>query len=555
MHRWWSTQRYPFVFLIGVFVGAVVFIYLYGIDTIDPTNQNWLLQWTSDRNQHYIGWEFYRQSEWMFPYGLYQGLTGQTTSIVFTDSIPLFAVFFKLLSPILPDTFQYFGLWGIMCFMLQGGFGCLLIRRFVPSANVLVYVFTAVIFSTQIVLISRMFGHTALGANWIILAAMVIWLYSSCIKQYVRSILWITLSIIAANVHMYYIPMVFALMCGYILWDLLQNKVIWRNLLTMLCSIACEALVLIMLGIFTTSSDRAPGLGLYSANLNTFINPINNYSSFLQTLPTFAFDQYEGMAYIGLGIIIALIISVTLMCYNGPSACYKNIKGYITQKKEWVISILAVIVVTMFFAVSPTATLGKHIIYSIDYPEPIYDLLSIFRCSGRFAWITMYIIITLALVLLMKQMHNKMTSTAMIALVMLIQLADFDPEISRVRQEFALIYRTEILVDAKWNELGEKYEHIVFTPLPTDYQANTREYYTFGQYAYENGMDLSSFIIARANYDVMRRSADKAMDDIHNGTADPSTLYIFFNTEESDIPELNGFKCETVDGFVIGYVE
>lgn len=43
-------------------------------------------------------------------------------SVLYTDSIPLFAIFFKALSPLLPETFQYFGLFGLMCYMLNGGF-------------------------------------------------------------------------------------------------------------------------------------------------------------------------------------------------------------------------------------------------------------------------------------------------------------------------------------------------------------------------------------------------------------------------------------------------
>ena len=51
--------------------------------------------------------------------------------MIFTDSVPLLAVFFKLFRGVLPEQFQYFGLWGLLCFALQGAFGALLIFHYV----------------------------------------------------------------------------------------------------------------------------------------------------------------------------------------------------------------------------------------------------------------------------------------------------------------------------------------------------------------------------------------------------------------------------------------
>ena len=43
-------------------------------------------------------------------------------SIVYSDSIPLFALIFKLINFALPEKFQYFSLWFMVCFFLQGFF-------------------------------------------------------------------------------------------------------------------------------------------------------------------------------------------------------------------------------------------------------------------------------------------------------------------------------------------------------------------------------------------------------------------------------------------------
>ena len=51
------------------------------------------------------------------------------TSVLFTDSLPLAALFFKLLGGILPTRFQYFGWWGLLCYALQGGLAQAVIAR------------------------------------------------------------------------------------------------------------------------------------------------------------------------------------------------------------------------------------------------------------------------------------------------------------------------------------------------------------------------------------------------------------------------------------------
>ena len=73
--------------------------------------------------------------------------------VSFTDSIPLFAIFFKLFSAVLPSTVQYFGLFVLICFMLQGGFGALLAGLF--NKNTLNCILIASIFLLTPVTIER----------------------------------------------------------------------------------------------------------------------------------------------------------------------------------------------------------------------------------------------------------------------------------------------------------------------------------------------------------------------------------------------------------------
>ena len=105
-----NEMSWKLSFLIGTLIGAIIFIGMYGVKVLDVTYDDWLYRYEFDHTQHYFGWRMYRNSGWHFPLGLCDtSIYPYFSSIVYTDSIPLL---FKAFSPILPDKFQYFGLYG-----------------------------------------------------------------------------------------------------------------------------------------------------------------------------------------------------------------------------------------------------------------------------------------------------------------------------------------------------------------------------------------------------------------------------------------------------------
>ena len=121
--------------LIACALGTAVFIVVTGGLIFNPANHQWLM--FGDSAQHYFGWAFFRQTpilQWPIgknhPFGM-----ELSSSIVFTDSIPIAAFIAKLFRPILPNSFQYLGIWIWGCFVLQAQFGQLLLRRFLSNMS------------------------------------------------------------------------------------------------------------------------------------------------------------------------------------------------------------------------------------------------------------------------------------------------------------------------------------------------------------------------------------------------------------------------------------
>ena len=111
---------------------------------LDPTNTNWLF--SGDPAGEYLGWVFYRNSEWTIPIGLIPKYgVGLNTALVYPDSIPIMAYLFKILSPIIPEKFQYFGYWYLIIFILQSFFGWKLSKSIIEN-NTLGSIFITLLF-------------------------------------------------------------------------------------------------------------------------------------------------------------------------------------------------------------------------------------------------------------------------------------------------------------------------------------------------------------------------------------------------------------------------
>ncbi|MGL6187980.1 MAG: DUF6311 domain-containing protein, partial [Holosporales bacterium] len=150
-------------------MGMGGFFLVVGPRVLHFTNIAWL--GGGDPAAHYLGWAFFRDSPWTFPLGLNPAYGLQfSSSILFSDSNPLLAFIFKPFSFLLPHPFQYFGLWILSCFMLQGWFGWKLTSLL--SKDRVVQVLCTGFFLFAPPMIWRLYGHLNLVGHFFILGAL-----------------------------------------------------------------------------------------------------------------------------------------------------------------------------------------------------------------------------------------------------------------------------------------------------------------------------------------------------------------------------------------------
>ena len=552
-----------FVMLVSAVLGGLLFVKIYGIKLLDPTYDGWLLT-GGDLTQHYLGWLYFRRSEWNFPIGLFEGLLGDVKlSVVYTDSVPILAVLFKLISPILPDTFQYFGLLGLLSFMLNASFSSLLIRRFTKSPSFCII--GSVIYTLCPAILQRLYGHESLACHYIITASLLLWVYqdrkwgrNKILKYAVIPLLWGILGALAVGTHVYFVPMIFCSLFGSFITDICINREFSRPLFSFSAVTVTSTLTLWLLGAFYGGAEVAEsGFGENSANLNTFWNPIKigghnlagveaDSSIFLKPLPMREY-QYEGFAYLGVGAMIALAAALAVVVYclvKKKERIFGDSEDGARRKAVWLFAGIAVFITALFFALSPNAYFGTSELYHITYPDKIASMLATFRASGRFAWVCDYLIFTFALYGL-SRLKSRHLASLLLAVCMVIQVADISG-MTKSKDWFKtdLTYHSK-LTDERWEKLAEGCDK--FDILPYDQHEST--IFLFTKYAYDHGMTINHFYVARPDNNAIAEQYNACLEALNSGAPDPKTLYVF--VQEDLIPKQSGLKVYELDGFKV----
>lgn len=562
------------VFIFGAALGAVLFILIFGFDVLDFTYVDWLLpRDIDDLTQHYLGWIEYRASDWHFPLGMMENVQyPNLVSVIYTDSIPLFAFFFKLLSNILPENFQYFGLFGILCYMLQGGFSACFIYHFTEKK--VFSILSSLFFSGSLLMLFRMYYHTSLSAHWLILASLYIWICKESELSTVKSVIaWSALSAIATLTHIYFLPMIWGCMLCDILGQVLAYKY-QRGFLSLLFSGISVLLPAWLIGVFT-GDDSKGGLfyGVYSFNLNGFFNT-QDYTLFFPGLPVSSSWQYEGLAYLGAGVFLLIILCLIMMIANliqrqfkktdidaekasSPEEAEANTsKSKINKRKiKKAIPFIIFFLAFTLFAASNVITFGTHALY-IPITNELASLLSVFRCSGRLIWPVYYMITLFTCIYVHRLIRKNYIPEILIGIAFIVQMIDLSPQLSFSHEKYApserIVYES-LLTDPAWEECADKYSHIMFYPDVLKLVSGRKlAGYELQYYACKNHMSLNMIIISRVSTEKVNENVYAHFEQLKEGNVDPDTMYIFLD----ELPmESCGLHYYYIDEIFVGTPE
>jgi hypothetical protein len=412
--------------ILAVLVGLAAFLAIVGPKVLDVTNMLWLTT-QKDTFTHYLGWEFFRRSPLVWPPGLNPDYGLQfSSSILFSDSIPLLAIPLKLLSPILPETFQYTGWWTLGCFILQAYFAARLAG--LVTSDFVVKLGVAALLAFAPPFLWRLELHFSLIAHWIVLAA--IWLYFTPGRAH-RSVAWGVLLTVSALVHTYCLAMCLPIWLASLVDRRRDPATSAPWPIELVAVLAAVLAALWLAGFFPLRSSLLTfGYGMFSLNLLALINPNGSFtgpwswSSILPMLPQGG-GQYEGFNYLGLGGIVAVALALPIAWIDRARYAGARLLPLV----------LAAIALTLF-AISPMVTIAD-LQAVIPVPDFIYAMAGSVRASGRFFWPVFYLVPLAAVWLIHRRFGAAMTGPLLLILTAL-QIYDTYPGWSWFRSKFEM---------------------------------------------------------------------------------------------------------------------
>lgn len=543
------------VFLAGFLLGMLAFVCLYGVKILDVTYDSWLLPNDEmagrlDLSQHYLGWVAYRGSGRGFPFGLIDSLTyPEKISVIYTDCVPLAAFFFKLLSPILPETFQYMGLLCLLGFGLQGGFAALLLSRWSESFRVVLTGSLFFICSNPV--LQRIYAHTALACQWMIPAAMCLWAYDGALGNRRKTLLWSALMAVTLLTQAYFLPMVYGILCGSLLWRLLCKGQPGYTAAGLLCPLFAAVATGWLSGMFYGDVPAgASGYGVFSFNLNGLWNA-HGTSRLLPSLYYYP-GQDEGYAFLGVGVLALLLFVAAGLLLRAVRQ--RDAAAAALRRREVRAAVLSLMIVSGVFtaaAASTSVTLGarQHLFM---VPQAVVDMLGIFRSSGRLVWPVYYGCI-LAAVAGAAVLWKKRPALLCALFLGLFALQMWDEEAFwGITADYCRAEHrgTALLQEEAWDALPEEYTHLTVYPRGETLVSNLRGY-VLEDYALRRGLTMNVAYLARDITPQADRRVYDAFEEYYGGAALPEdTLYVFLDElPAEDIPDMHYYF---IDGFTLG---
>ncbi|QXH74442.1 hypothetical protein KSS92_08045 [Pseudomonas atacamensis] len=494
--------------LLPLLLGVLAFFMVIGQRALDPQNIAWLS--SGDPATHYLGWVFFRQSPWTFPLGLNPSYGMELGSaVIFSDSNPLLALLFKPFNAWLPETFQYFGLWLLVCFVLQAWFGWKLLGLITDNVIIRLLATGLLIFSPPMFV--RAGGHLSLAGHFLILAALYLALHPALQR---RRLAWGSLLAATALVHAYLLVMVALIWVADLLGKVMSARLSRREgLIEFAALFALVSVCCWQAGYFSIADGTGGGgFGFYRMNL---LAPFDS-DGWSQVLPDIrmAGGDYEGFNYFGLGVLMLL-----------PVVAVAGLRGKISPraalgKRLWLVA--AMIGLTLF-ALSHHIGVGTQT-FSYPLPSVVERLASIFRASGRMFWPVFYAI-ELFLVYLLVRSFRAPVAIGLLALVLVVQVAD-------TRNGWAGLRASRMVTPASdwaspmhnpfWNSAAAHYKNVRGL-LP---QNQSERWQAIAGFAGAHGLKTDAVYMGRMSISALDEAQRVARQRLETGEYEADSLYI-----------------------------
>lgn len=490
-------------------IGIAVIAHTFGWHVLPPSHTGWMLTGTigPDPVQYWLGYTFFKRDVWRWPPGLNPGWGFEIgSSIFYADSIPLLAFLFKALHPLI-EVSQYWGMWLFACGALQAVMAWRLIG--LVTLHPLPRLAGAALFALSPTMLNRLGGHFALGAHFLLLAALHLCLTQA--GRWARLGQWAGLILIASLIHSYLLPMVAGFWAADWLARALRREGGAVLALELPLAPGAGVLGLHLAGFFALAGGFGGTWGGYGHMQLDLLAPFDPppWGAFLPDLP--GPDHWEtGHSYAGVGALLALLL--------GAAAWAR--RPYPWLRRRW--PLLLGISVMLAVAISHRVSIGGHVIELFALPARVQDYADALRASERFLWPFAYTLLFAAVAALIRGFGARRAGVVL-ALLVAVQFADMQPGFARLARYFpeGPAVAPLRLKDPFWSEAARHYRRVRLTP--TGMQA--RHWEEIAVYAATLGLGTDAVYLARLDPAKVAALNARMLADLAAGRYEGGSFY------------------------------
>lgn len=540
--------------LIVVVIGVSAFVYITGGRILNTSNTRWLL--TGDPAAHFMGWQFFRRTpilQWPLGRSDMYG-TGFSSSIFFTDSIPIFAIPLKFLNFLLPDNFQYFGFWILLSFVFQSWFGWKLLNLYISER--VPRILGSIFFTLAPTFLQRLvfdgYGQSAMASQWLILWAMYL-----CLKPTTRIKQWLIIITVSSLVHPYILVMVIGFFGAWVVKSFLTrpgnciNGVRELAISVFLGASVCFVAIWAAGGLMI-SDIRDNGSSVYRASLTSIFNPATpNSFSWSRLVPSLGLlpGSQEGFSFLGVGVILMLPLL-------GLFALKQ--RGVLLRPTFFLIPVITVMF--FIFSLSSKISLANYEILVLPKIVLLENVRDSLRASGRFTWPLVYLLTLFTLTSVSKALRKFSSIKILVIVVLLcVQIFDTIAPMQEIRERYTDDPYSKVLKSSMWDVLAAEYEHIVVLP-PLN---NDPGWLDIALLADRWKMSSNSVYFSRINQTKFLETEVAIKNIVSNFTFKSDTLYVITNYPPNPVSPIliakygenntpnSGIRAFELDGFTV----
>lgn len=526
---------------IPAILGLFTFYIVCGYSILLVDNIAWLNN-VGDSSIAYLAWEFFRAGPWLLPLGLNPNFGLElSTSIVQSNSIPIFAFIFKIFTFDVDGSFQYWGIWLLTSFLMQAYFLWLLISLATRQLFIKVFGTLLVLFCPLMLYQASTVASTT--GLFPILAALYMILRPTNNRY---DTYWSLVLVVSLLIH----PILLAINLMLWLTSLLDRFFLKKDLnfnQLLICFIGPVTIVNIfsgLVGYFESAYPPFNGYGSFQMNLFAPFDSSSfqgvNWSSIFSITSVKNNNTSAGFSYLGLGMIILIIPAITRLF------AVRILVVDFTKRNAFFLCLLGLFILI---------ALSNHIRianwqFDLMLPSGVLSILKVFTYSGRFFWPVYYFICIATIFIVIKSFPPKI-SGILILICCIFQIADESKAIKEINSKFS---QTQSIINFKplsspfWDKAGLIYDKTLRVPIENP----MRDWKIFADYSLAHKQGTDSILMSLATPSRIHVENLFLLERLNVNKIDQSALYIIEDSAVHLFSSLSNDKnnlLARIDGF------